>query len=169
MPLSDRIVHADIPQPTTLINYDQVGEYEFVTDYELTNLRNRHIAHGLGVPVIVARKPSKIPDPIEEHYTRGMSFAATVILRFPDDIPPGGQSRQMPVQLDILDPRETNVVESDGAAVPIEKDLSTPLAKFLSNPDLRLLDTWGFVRPDMLAVLKGCIWYSRTILTRFRS
>lgn len=155
MPLTRRQLLAEIPDPTPLVNAEQVGEYEFVTDYELTNLRNRHVSRGLGVPVIAVRKPSKVAQPIEDYYTQGMSFAATVVFRFPEGLPPGGQSRQLPVQVQVFDPREADGIFVRNSTLPLEKDLSTPLAKFLSNPDLKLLDTWGFVRPDRARSVEG--------------
>ncbi len=146
MPLTRRRLEFEIPFGSRLLTPDQLGDFEFVSDYELKNLKNRHTTAGLGVPIIAIRRASERPDPIEKHYTKGMSFAATLVLRF-DDV--GSDSRgSSDVRLQIYDPRESDQMLVDDTLVPLEADVSTPLARYLSNRDLSLLDTWGFFRPD---------------------
>lgn len=153
MPLTHRELIFEIPFSSRLLTRDQLGDFEFVSSYELKNLKNRHTSPGLGVPIIAIRRPSKKPDPIEQYYTQGMSFAATLLLRF--DNTSDDQDRSRIVRLQIFDPRETDGTVVGDCLVPLEADVSTPLARYLSNPDISLLDTWGFIRPDRAQDVAG--------------
>ncbi|MCA9057504.1 MAG: alpha/beta fold hydrolase [Planctomycetaceae bacterium] len=155
MPVSRRAIQFEIPFPSTVLRADNLSEFEFVSDYELKNLRNRHTTSGLGVPIIAVRKPSPVPEPIEEYYTEGMSFAATMVLRFPDGVPGRSDQQSIPIRLQAYDPRESDGMVVGQTLLPLETDASTPLARFLSNEDLKLLDTWGLIRPDHARSLEG--------------
>lgn len=153
MPLSHRWLHFAVPRETVVVNPDSLGAFRFVSDYEIKNLRNRHTAPGLGVPVIAVRRAADVPQPVEEFYTDGMSFSATVLLRFE-----GRSSRTQRAQsvaLEVYDPRVSDCVPVGRQLLPLETDFSTPLAQYLSNPSLSLLDTWGLVRPDRIRRVAG--------------
>jgi len=153
MPLTKRRLLFEIPFASRLLTPDQLGEFEFVTDYELKNLRNRHTTSGLGVPVIAIRRASPTPDPVEEYYTKGMSFAATLVFRFEDSELPTESAGD--VYMQIFDPRESESMVVGNTLMPLETDVSTPLARYLSNRDISLLDTWGFFRPDRAQEVAG--------------
>lgn len=154
MPLTSRRLMFDVPFSSRLLTADQLGDFEFVSDFELKNLRARHASHGLGVPVIALRKIADPTDPLEKYYPDGMSFAATVVLRFEDTDASSGAPYD--AQLQIYDPRESaDLVIADHALMPLETDVSTPLARYLTNPDMSLLDTWGFLRPDRAREVEG--------------
>ena len=148
MPLSHRQLHFEIPFSSRLLTPDQMGDFEFVSDYQLKNLRSRNTFAGLGVPIIVNRQQSAQREPVEKYYTQGMSFAATLVLRFDDETP--AEARWQ-----IFDPRETDGMLVGDTVVPLETDVSTPLARYLSNKDLSLLDTWGYLRPDRADRVSG--------------
>jgi len=153
MPLTHRQLIFEIPFFSRLLTPDQLEDFEFVSDYELKNLKHRHTTSGLGVPIIAIRKPSEKPDPIEHYYTQGMSFAATLLLRFEDSHSPNDSSNS--IRLQIFDPRESEETFVGNSVIPLETDVSTPLARYLSNPDISLLDTWGFLRPDRAQEVAG--------------
>ncbi len=155
MPLTGRRLMFEVPFESRMVNAASLGSFEFVSDYRLKNLRNHHATQGLGVPIIAVRRPSPVAQPIEEYYTRGMSCSATLVLRFPEHSGSIEESRQQPVRLQVYDPRESDGFVLHDTLMPLESDLSTPLAKFLSNPDLKLLDTWGFLRPDRVHEVSG--------------
>jgi len=148
MPLTHRQLQFEIPNSSRLLTYDQMGDFEFVSDFQLKNLRSHNASHGLGVPIIAIRGQAENPSPVEKYYTQGMSFSATLIMRFDDDSPHGGR-------LQIFDPRESDELLIGDGILPLEADVSTPLARYLSNKDLSLLDTWGFIRPDRAAKVSG--------------
>ncbi len=148
MPISHRQLHFEIPFPSRLLTPDQMGDFEFVSDYQLKNLRSRNTFAGLGVPIIVIRRQSEQRDPVEKYYTKGMSFAATLVLRFDDETPADAR-------LQIFDPRESDGMLVGDTVMPLETDVSTPLARYLSNKDISLLDTWGYLRPDRADKVSG--------------
>jgi pimeloyl-ACP methyl ester carboxylesterase len=152
LPLTGRSIRFEVPQPSAWIHPDQVGEIEFVSDYEVKNLRHRHVTSGVGVPIMIHRQRPEPPSQLEEYYADGLRFPATALLRFPT---PQEQYSGTPIRLQIYDPRDSEGVVIRNTLVPIETDLSTPLARFLTNPDLELLDTFAFLRPDKAKSLQG--------------
>ena len=152
LPLTGRSIRLEVPQPSAWIHPDQVGEIEFVSDYEVNHLRHRHVTSGIGVPIMIHRQRPEPPSQLEEYYADGLRFPATAVLRFPI---PQEQHSGTPIRLQIYDPRDSEGVVVRDSLVPIETDLSTPLARFLTNPDLELLDTFAFLRPDKVKSLQG--------------
>ncbi|HQX52447.1 MAG TPA: alpha/beta fold hydrolase [Planctomycetaceae bacterium] len=148
LPITQRQLHFEIPFASRLLTPDQLGEFEFVSDYELKNLRSRNTTDGLGVPIIAIRRKSEHQIPVEKYYTQGMSFAATLVLCF-DDAPTED------ARLQIFDSRESDGMLIGDTIMPLETDVSTPLARYLSNKDITLLDTWGYIRPDRAAKVSG--------------
>jgi pimeloyl-ACP methyl ester carboxylesterase len=162
MPLTNRVLQFEIPFESNQLDYEHLSEFELASDYRLKNLRNHHRRSGLGVPIIAGRRSSQAEARVEQYYTKGMSCAGTMILRFsddhfsdgitePDSSPPEFHS----CRLQLHDPRESDGFVVGETLLPLETDLSTPLASFLSNPDLKLLDTWGFLRPDRAHSVAG--------------
>ncbi len=148
MPISGRQLTFEIPFSSRLLTHDQMGDFEFVSDYQLKNLRSRNTFAGLGVPIIAIRKQSEHPELVEKYYTKGMSFAATLVLRFDEGSPEDAR-------LQIFDPRESDDMLVGDTMMPLETDVSTPLARYLSNKDISLLDTWGYLRPDRADKISG--------------
>lgn len=150
MPLTRRRLTLEIPSPSRQFANEAPGEFEFVSDYRVLNLRTRHTTAGLGVPVIINRSKQRLPEPLEKYYAGSMTFPGTLVLSFPTDVAHPGD-----VRLQLFDPRESeNMVIGDHLA-PLETDISTPLARQLSNRDLSLLDTWALIRPDLAQQIEG--------------
>ena len=120
MPLTGRRLLFEIPFETRHLSPGQLSEFEFVTDYKLQNLRHHHATDGLGVPIIAVRNTAPKPQPIEEYYTKGMSIAATAVLRFPEGMPPSTGSRELPIRLQILDPRESDGIVIGETLMPLD-------------------------------------------------
>jgi pimeloyl-ACP methyl ester carboxylesterase len=57
--------------------------------------------------------------------------------------------------LELYDPFEQSEVAVAGHDVPLEADITTPLAYFLSNPSFRRLDTYGLLWPDRIRKVSG--------------
>ncbi|MCP4507148.1 MAG: hypothetical protein GY826_12270, partial [Fuerstiella sp.] len=144
MPVTGRRLNVEIPHPTHWLSDDQLGEFQFVADYELKNLRNRHASSGVGVPIVICRKRQGGSSSLESYYAERLSFPATVVARFPhvDD------ETEQPMRLQLFDPRDSDGVVVNDTLVPLETDISTPLAWFLTNPQMSLLDTFAFLRSD---------------------
>ncbi|MCA9082403.1 MAG: alpha/beta fold hydrolase [Planctomycetaceae bacterium] len=155
LPISRRLIGVTIPHPSEWLTGDQLGDFEFVADYELKNLRNRHTTEGIGVPIIVQRKRQPDNVLLEEYYQDGLSFPVSVIIRFPSGSLPQQTASSESGRFELYDPRDTTEVTIEDVSLSLESDLSTPLAYFLTNPDLSLLDTFAFFRSDKAQHLEG--------------
>ncbi len=129
---------------------DEFDHYEFVSDYEIQTLRNRHITYGLGVPLIAVRRQRNEQDPREKYYPKGLSYAVTAMMRCqrPEDGKRSGESATC--VLEFFDPLSANQIQLAKQWVPLETDLTTPLAFFLDSPEFRKrnLATEGLLNPN---------------------
>ena len=137
---------------------DEFDKFEFVSDYQLTGLKNHHHGYGLGVPMIAIRRSSADPDPQEQYYPTKLSFPVTAFLR----INPGTKQDNGKVArrcvLELHDPLDSNVTQVANRLVPLETDLSTPLGYKLQNGqgnDALTLATLGLLKPDATESLQG--------------
>lgn len=137
---------------------DAFQEFEFVSDYDLRGLQNRHVSYGLGVPLIAVRRSDLTDDPATDFYPPGMSFPVTAILRAAE-MPCLNPAEQHVVScvLELHDPLASELVEVAGRTVPLETDLTTPLGYFLDNPDYQLSDLaiWGLLKPGTVGEYRG--------------
>jgi pimeloyl-ACP methyl ester carboxylesterase len=153
---------------------------EFVSDYEIHGLRNHYHNFGLGVPLIAVRRHHEDMDPREEYYPPDLSFPVTAFLR----LEPGSDRESDPTTdgivaasaqerdaakttaiattklcavLELHDPLESTNVVAAGVNAPLETDLSTPLAHFLSQPALddNTVSTLGLLHPEKAEQLQG--------------
>lgn len=127
------------------------GRFEFVSDYRIKGLRNHFVSFGLGVPLIAVRENYEDEPAVARYYPPELSFPVTAFLR-PNLAALDSSGRPAPQRavLELYDP----LIEDDLAVldrrVPLQNDLTTPLAYFLSNPQLGALATLGLLRPDLL-------------------
>ena len=132
--------------------------FEFVSDHPESDLPNRYISYGLGVPLIAVRPGQAASRPEESYFPPGLTTPLTAFLRLvpQDQRMPGTAVRHRAV-LELYDPLDTTHVNVAGAPIPLESDLSTPLAYFLDNAgsnDFELA-TQGVLRPDESAKHTG--------------
>ncbi len=119
---------------------DEFERFEFVSDYKMTGLRNRHQTFGLGVPLIAVRRKQASNGPIERYYPNGLSFPVTAFLRVCSSRRSAANSSDDTVELcslELYDPLTTRDVKVDGRVARLESDLSTPLAFYLNDPLVR--------------------------------
>lgn len=139
---------------------EDFGRFEFVSDYRIVGLRNHHVSYGLGVPLIAVRKSYEGEPPAARYYPPDLSFPVTVFLRpelpdFAPSVPSGGQPREYQARLELYDPVATSEITVGERRVPLQADLTTPLAAFLSNPAFGpSLATVGLLRPERLLTLQ---------------
>ena len=136
---------------------DEFDHYEFVSDYEIETLRNRHTTYGLGVPLIAVRRPRGDAEQSEKYYPDGLSYAVTAMMRC---VPPsdGGRASDSKVcVLEFFDPLKANQINLAEQWVPLETDLTTPLAFFLDNPEFRKRNhaTEGLLNPNVSSKKRG--------------
>ncbi len=133
--------------PKTAWPVEEVDYIEFVSDYEIQGLSSRHHTYGLGVPLIVVRRRNYRNDPAEAYYPPGLSYAATAFVRvqtFDGNVPTH-------CVLELHDPLVSRFTQIGHKIVPLETDLSTPLAYFLDTPDFNErfhLATLGLLNPQ---------------------
>lgn len=142
---------------------EDFDHFEFVSDYELKGLTNHYRSFGLGVPLIAVRRSYPNEPDVAKYYPVDLSFPVTVLLRPRGDLGAGGdlvsyskgdRSLHKKAVLEIYDPLTTTDIAINHHRVPLESDLSTPLAYFLSNPQLEQLATVGLLKPDELLKIK---------------
>ncbi len=129
--------------------------FRFVSDYEIRNLQNQYHNFGLGVPLIAVRKHHANASPDEKFYPPGMSFPVTAFMRV---LPNQGHSGEHHVaHLELYDPLNTSEISVEGRRVPLESDLTTPLAYALNTKQLRNLDssTVGLLNPAQTEKIQG--------------
>lgn len=128
--------------------------FEFVSDYEIEGLRNHYLTHGLGVPLIAVRKQHEHSASTEQFYPPQLSVPMTAFLRFHDN--PQGEGPGKAV-LELHDPLMASEIDVAGRIVPLQSDLSTPLAYFLDQPEFSdsTLSTYGLLNPDQARTLAG--------------
>ncbi len=137
---------------------EDLEEIEFVSDFEVEGLVNRHVTYGLGVPLIAVRRRDASRDVASTFYPDGMSFPVTAILRAVEQ-PCGrpGDKRTVTCRLELCDPLASDVVQIAGRLVPLETDLTTPLGYYLDNPEFQStsIATWGLINPGESDELRG--------------
>lgn len=129
--------------------------FRFVTDYDIRGLQNQYHTYGLGVPLIAIRKHHAKPSAEEKFYPPGLSFPVTAFMRV---LPNQGKgANHHVVHVELHDPLNTSDINIDGRPVPLESDLTTPLAFALNQKQLRELDssTTGLLNPAKTEKLQG--------------
>lgn len=138
---------------------DEFERFEFVNDYEITGLANRHHTYGLGVPLIAIRRQHQDMEPAEKYYPPGLSFAATAFLRVNSPLTHGQQQGKVQhCVLELHDPLYSRDIDVADRRVPLETDLTTPLAYFLDNPKFeqqKNAATLALLTPDAASSLQG--------------
>jgi pimeloyl-ACP methyl ester carboxylesterase len=135
---------------------DEFERFEFVSDWEVKGLKNLYLAHGLGVPLIAVRrdlrKDSAGEPAAAQYYPASLSFPVTAFVRPLSKIDPAtGQAvARNQCLLELYDPLSNTETLVAGLRVPLESDLTTPLAYFLSKSGMSNVATLGLLRPDDL-------------------
>lgn len=109
------------------------GELKFVSDFDVEELRNQYRTSGLGVPLIAVYRPSGEGTGVDGLYPPGMSFPTTAFLRV-DAAQKDPTHAHYHCTVELQDPLRTSNIELCGRNVPLETDLTTPLAYSLDNP-----------------------------------
>ncbi|MBN1589841.1 MAG: alpha/beta fold hydrolase [Pirellulales bacterium] len=136
---------------------EDFDHFKFVSDYKMQGLRNHYRSYGLGVPLIAVRRSGYEGEPDEaKYYPSELSFPVTALLRPENGLNWNHRTGDAHFRavLEIYDPLTiANIVVND-QRVPLESDLSTPLAYFLSKPELEQLAlvgaTVGLLQPQKL-------------------
>lgn len=135
---------------------EEFGQFAFVSDYEIRNLRNHYRTYGLGVPLIAIRRPLPEEPPVARFYPDGLTIPVTVFLRPDGDPDPYADDflRQRSGTLELYDPMVTSDIRVGRLLVPLQTDLTTPLAYLLADERLAVAPYVGLFRPEQLLRLE---------------
>ena len=138
---------------------ENVGELRFVSDFEVNDLTNQYHTFGMGVPMIATYRPrDESPQPAEAFYPPGMSFSVTAFLRVSatESTVENGKPRHRCV-IELYDPMESSDIVVNRRLVPLQTDITTPLAYSLDNPAFKRANsaTLGLRRPDETSGARG--------------
>ncbi|HMC67452.1 MAG TPA: hypothetical protein VKI65_21130, partial [Gemmataceae bacterium] len=122
---------------------EEFGPLLFCSDFEVVGLANNYRGYGLGVPLIATRTASS-PEPSSAFYPREVSFPVTAFFRYEGSV--ADLSARRAGRLELYNPFAVQTVTVAGRSVPLETDLTTPLAYFLSRSDLNGIEYTGFLR-----------------------
>lgn len=141
-----------------LWSLEDFEQFEFVSDYEVKGLANRHTTYGLGVPLIAIHRSQSSRDSASRFYPPGMSFPVTAILRAVErPCPIRRGTRRIGCALELHDPLISDQVQVAGRLVPLETDLTTPLGFLLDKREFSGagLATWGLINPGSAGHRRG--------------
>ncbi len=134
---------------------EEFGTLLVCSDYSVVGLANQHRTYGLGVPLIATRNlAGSKEDAARTFYPHEACFAATAFFRFEGTLAELGSMRSG--RMELYNPLTIQTVETAGQTVPLETDLTTPLAYFLAHSDLTELGEYiGFLRGDLIRSQTG--------------
>jgi pimeloyl-ACP methyl ester carboxylesterase len=165
----------DVAIHSTGWHEDDIDRLEFVSDYKIQGLQNHYHTYGLGVPLIAVRRTHDGQDPAEHFYPPNVCFPITAFLRVESPSQTARTTTNAEIAtfkparprvtdptaphfvLELYDPLDRQAIEVANRGVPLEADLSTPLAYFLSQPQFRDRDisTKGLLHPGEVKKLQG--------------
>ncbi len=120
------------------------------SDFEVTGLDSRSRRYGLGVPLIAVRRSDAARKGQESFYPPEMAFPLTAILRPNRPLRDAANANVDEIRactIDLVDPVQSRVVGRGAEAIPIEADVTTPLAYMWSRTDLSKFRWTGLLRP----------------------
>jgi pimeloyl-ACP methyl ester carboxylesterase len=134
---------------------EEFGKLLVCSDYSVVGLANQHRSYGLGVPLIATRNLNgSKEDAARAFYPHEACFAATAFFRFEGTLADLGSLRSG--RMELYNPLRIQAIPVEGQTVPLETDLTTPLAYFLEHSDLTELGEYvGFLRGDLIRSQTG--------------
>jgi hypothetical protein len=140
-------------------NNQDFGELKFSSEFQVKGIDASNVTYGVGVPLIAMRNRRSPEEPGEKYYPEGLAFPVTAILRVtsPNLQSSRDQHHRHPCVLELHDPLASTDIELNSRLVPLQADLSTPLAYFLDNPKFREQtdSTLGLLDPNKTQKLRG--------------
>lgn len=134
---------------------EEFGKLLICSDYSVVGLANQHRTYGLGVPLIATRAlGGDKEDAARTFYPHEACFAATAFFRFEGTLADLGTKRCG--RMELYNPLTIQAVSAAGQTVPLETDLTTPLAYFLAHSNLSDFNDYvGFLRGDLIRAHTG--------------
>ncbi len=127
---------------------EEIDCFKFSSDYQIIGMENEYRQEGLGVPLTARRKAAGSKKE-EKYYPQGLCFPVTAFLRPLYRQKANGQFETDAV-LELYDPLITPVTQVKGKPVPLETDLTTPLVYYMSDPKMKIMNSVGMFKPEIL-------------------
>jgi pimeloyl-ACP methyl ester carboxylesterase len=124
----------------------EFGPLAFCEDYEVVGLANLYRDYGLGVPLIGSLASDAGID--KGYYVAKLRFPVTALIRFEGGL--ANLDQPNAARLELYNPRTIQTAQLGGHAIPLEADLTTPLAKFLDQYPAETVALTGFFRADKI-------------------
>jgi len=150
---------------------DDIEDLDFVSEYKVSGLTNLHHTYGLGVPLVGVRRPNPKKAALDRYYPKLLAFPVTAFLRVERLTGTWQPTRQASASsdessvkppplrciLELHDPLNSSDLTIADRRIPLETDLSTPLAYMLELPSLRSkkIVKLGFTDPTEAEATKG--------------
>lgn len=138
---------------------DDFQDFHFASDFEIKGLKNQHRRYGLGVPLIAVCSEKNRDQLERKYFPPKLTFALTAFLSVSDqslvDAETGEKVHHCEITLH--DPLEVDHVAVQGKPVPLEADVSTPLAYLLDSNTMAStsLATLGLLNPGETQKMQG--------------
>jgi len=114
----------------------QFERFELTSNYEMKGIENLYHTYGLGVPLIAVHQADEMDRPTEKYYPPSLALPLTafceVLPMEPEGASTGPKRRQAILKL--YDPLEQTNAQVAGRTIPLESDVTTPLAYQLNDP-----------------------------------
>lgn len=140
-------VAVDIRRDGLTLRAQEIGRFRFASDFEVRGLENHYRTYGLGVPLIAIRAAPDGPGTGEKFYPKEQSFPITAFLRMTRGI---CSKDGCGATLELYDPLRVQTIELAGDQIPLESDLTTPLAYFLARAKYQDLELTGLLRGEQI-------------------
>jgi pimeloyl-ACP methyl ester carboxylesterase len=130
---------------------EEFGALYVANDFEVVGLANHYHDYGLGVPLIAMLDKNAAAQ--NGYYVREMGFPVTAFLRFDGGL--ADLDRPGSARLELYNPKSIEAASLGGKTVPLEADLTTPLAHSLNGRKADELSLLGFFRADQVRSRTG--------------
>ncbi len=134
---------------TGLWGTEPMEPFRFASDVTVKELKSEYRQYGLGVPLLARRQEGSRGHKTTKYTPDRLCFPVTAVLRFVPPQTPIGKY-QVNAVIELYDPLATLGTTIAGQQVPLESDLTTPIAYSLSDPHVTKMSTLGLLRSDLL-------------------
>jgi hypothetical protein len=133
---------------------EEFERFDFASSYAINGLKNLYQSYGLGVPLIAVRKSYPGEPAAARYYAPKLSFPVTAFLRPASNNTQLSETNHRRALLELYDPLTTSDLAIANMRVPLESDLTTPLAYFLSDSGMDNMANEGLWHPDKLLAIR---------------
>jgi pimeloyl-ACP methyl ester carboxylesterase len=133
---------------------EDIDQIMLASAFDVSGLPSINYQYGLGVPLIALKRSDKNAEGVKRYYAPEMAFPLTAFVTpvsklRNDPNPPANHD----LTLNLIDPLRTRNVGNP--PIPVESDLTTPLAYMWSRSDLDRLRWTGLLRPGIASHRAG--------------